>query len=278
MPNSLTGDRPLDAYKTPGFVDKLFNVGNDGIMGMIKNLFQAKRIKDRFKDNKKVLYPLLALNSVGAGLASAVLIGVGAVTAGILKGTYDVFDGVSSILAEGIFCATRRPATSPFKSPHAEKFKEAGKTLVKGLAKFIVGSAIVAGIAMGGAGIAGVGVAGMLPVLATIGKVISIGMLSLSSTAGLGFLTLVINKVAKLQAKPEDKPSKRQVTVTATRATTAKNTVPPLTNRTKEGLNLLARMKNFLKKTSKEEPQFDSLVPKPAENDSIKTHNRGPSP
>ena len=182
---------PGSSKEPPGFFTKLFNVGDDGIMEMIKELVQAKWLKERCKDNKILFAALLPLNTVVAGLASAVLIGVGAVTAGILKGAYDVFDGLSSIIAELIVCVSGTPATSPLKPPHSTEIIKAGKTFGKGLAKFIIGSAIVAGIAMGGAGIAGVGAAAMLPVLTTIGKVISIGMLSLSSSAGLGLLTWV---------------------------------------------------------------------------------------
>lgn len=264
-PPHLTGGTPpgYSSKKPPGFVKKLFNVGDDGIMGMIKNLFQPEWLKKKREDpksNKIVLGALLALNAVPAGLASAVLIGVGAVTAGILKGTYDVFDGVSSIIAEGIVWATKTPLTSPFKPPHSEKFKEAGKTVAKGLAKFIVGSAIVAGIAMGGAGIAGVGVAAMLPVLVTIGKVISIGMLSLSSSAGLGLSIWVINKVAKRQQEEvESKEKPREITVNTNRAPNLKKS-----NSYIEKLKSLTK-KNFPKSSDinfseihKEDPKMDS--------------------
>ncbi|MGI9214909.1 MAG: hypothetical protein ACR2HS_04550, partial [Gammaproteobacteria bacterium] len=107
-------------------------------MGMIKGLLRAKWLKERFKDNKKLLAALLFLNAVVAGLASAAVIGIGAVTAGILKGSYDVFDGLSSIIAE---CIVSLSSTPP-RWPEKKFITDALKTLGKGLAKFIVGSAI----------------------------------------------------------------------------------------------------------------------------------------
>lgn len=231
---------------------KLFKVGNNGILGMLKSVWRnhnssAKSFVNFFsstewKNAPTLKKPWLAVKkglSYAGNLAYAVgasvsLVTAGAVTAGIFQGTLDLWRGIASLLIiEPGFLLYHMLKGDLSTWQKTQQFKEAALLALKGGAKLITGLGIVAaitaiGYASAGTPFAVAGSAILANVIPVIGTIFTSPMLGtyLATVGGLDMFIQFTNRLnaVKSSSVTAAKDADKTISVTTPATKSASST------------------------------------------------------